>query len=139
MKCGAINGLVDASICIYSLNCINSLHSDALDLALANGTAAIGDIIFLEILQGFKSDKDYKNTKAQLSKLNHYEMFGQHRVNLCASNYRYLRMKGVTISSTAGVIISIFCIENKFPLFFKDKDFTQHIKYLGLLRASLKT
>ena len=131
--------LVDTSVWIDYLNNVNSPHSDVLDLALVNGTAAIGDIIFLEILQGFKSDKDYKKTKVQLSKLDQYEMFGQHMVDLCARNYRYLRKKGVTIRGTADVIIATFCIENKLPLLFKDKDFTPFVKYLGLLAAPLKT
>ena len=131
--------LVDTSVWIDYLNNINSPHSDALDLALINGTAAIGDLIFLEILQGFKSDKDYKNTKAQLSTLDQYEMFGSHMVELCASNYRHLRKKGITIRGTADVIIATFCIENKLPLLFKDKDFSPFVKHLGLPPSPLKT
>ena len=131
--------LVDTSVWIDYLNNIDSPHSNALDLALVDGTAAIGDLILLEILQGFKSDNDYKNTKAQLSKLDQYEMFGQHMVELCASNYRSLRKKGITLRGTADVIIATFCIENKLPLLFKDKDFTPFVQHLGLLPASLKT
>ncbi|MBL4744557.1 MAG: PIN domain-containing protein, partial [Cycloclasticus sp.] len=103
--------LVDTSVWIDYFNNVDSPHSSALDLALIDGSVAIGDIIFLEILQGFKSDKDYKNTKAQLSKLDQYEMFGNHMVELCANNYRSLRKKGVTIRGTADVIIATFCIE----------------------------
>lgn len=74
--------LVDTSDWIDYLNKVNSSHSNTLDLALVDATAAIGDLIFLEILQGFKSDKDYKNIKVQLSKLNQYEMFGPHMAGL---------------------------------------------------------
>ena len=131
--------LVDTSVWIDYFDNVDSPHCNALDLALVNGTAAIGDIIFLEILQGFRSDKDYKNTKSQLSKLDQYETFGHHMVELCASNYRNLRKKGITIRGTADVIIATFCIENKLPLLFKDKDFTPFVKHLGLLPASLET
>lgn len=131
--------LVDTSVWIDYFNNIDSAHSNALDLALANGTAAIGDIIFLEILQGFKSDKDYKNTKTQLFKLDQYEMFGSHMIELCANNYRALRKKGITIRGTADVIIATFCIENKLPLLFKDKDFSPFVKHLGLLPAPVET
>lgn len=131
--------LVDTSVWIDYLNNINSPYSDALDLALINGTAAIGDLIFLEILQGFKSDKDYKNTHKLLSTLDQYEMFGSHMVELCASNYRHLRKKGITIRGTADIIIATFCIENKLPLLFKDKDFSPFVKHLGLLPSPLKT
>jgi predicted nucleic acid-binding protein len=131
--------LVDTSVWIDYFNNVDSPHSNALDLALVDGTAAIGDIIFLEILQGFKSDKDFKNTKSQLSKLDHYEMFGRHMVELCASNYRGLRKKGISIRGTADVIIATFCIENRLPLLFKDKDFTPFVKHLGLLPVLLDT
>ncbi len=62
--------LVDTSVWIDYFNNLDSPHSNALDLALVEGTAAIGDLIFLEIIKGFRSDKDYKNTKSQLSVLN---------------------------------------------------------------------
>jgi predicted nucleic acid-binding protein len=131
--------LVDTSVWIDYFNNVDSPHSNALDRALVDGTAAIGDIIFLEILQGFKSDKDFKNTKSQLSKLDHYEMFGRHMVELCANNYRGLRKKGITIRGTADVIIATFCIENRLPLLFKDKDFSPFVKHLGLLPVLLET
>ena len=131
--------LVDTSVWINYLNGINTPHSDALDLALIDGTAAIGDIIFLEILQGFRSDKDYKNTKAQLSKLDQYELFGHHMVATCANNYRYLRKKGLTIRSTNDVIIATFCIENNIPLLFSDKDFLPFVKHLKLRSVTPKT
>jgi len=131
--------LVDTSVWINYFNGVNSPHSDALDLALVEGTAAIGDIIFLEILQGFRADKDYKNTKAQLSKLDQYELFGHHMIEVCADNYRSLRKRGITIRSTTDVIIATFCIENKIPLLFSDKDFLPFVKYLKLRTISPKT
>ena len=131
--------LIDTSVWIDYFNNIVNLHSKVLDMTLVEGTAAIGDIIFLEILQGFKSDKDYKNTKTQLSKLDRYEMFGHQMVEPCANNYRSLRKKGITIRSTTDVIIATFCIENNLPLLFKDKDFIPFTKHLGLLSASMET
>ncbi|MBL4681647.1 MAG: PIN domain nuclease [Pseudomonadales bacterium] len=131
--------LVDTSIWIDYLNDVNSPHCKTLDIALVEGTAAIGDIIFLEILQGIRNDKEYRKTKLQLSKLDQYEMFGQRMVEQCARNYRHLRKKGITIRGTADVIIATFCIKNKIPLLFKDKDFTPFMSHLGLLSAELET
>ncbi len=131
--------LVDTSVWIDYFNGIDNSHTITLDLGLIEGTAAIGDIIFLEILQGFRKDSDYKNTKTRLSTLEQYEMFGHRMVNNCAENYRSLRKKGITIRSTTDVIIATFCIENKLPLLFKDKDFVPFVDYLDLLPAPLKT
>lgn len=131
--------LVDTSVWIDYFNGVDNLHTTTLDLKLIEGTVAIGDIIFLEILQGFRKDSDYKNTKTRLSTLEQYEMFGHRMVNNCSENYRSLRKKGITIRSTTDVIIATFCIENKLPLLFKDKDFIPFVDYLNLLPASLKT
>jgi len=108
--------LVDTSVWIDYFNGVDNFHTTALDLGLIEGTAAIGDIIFLEILQGFRKNSDYKNTKTRLSRLKHYEMFGHRMVNNYAENYRSLRRKGITIRSTTDVTIATFCIENNFLL-----------------------
>jgi predicted nucleic acid-binding protein len=125
--------VVDTSVWIDYFNNVVSPHSNTLDVALVEGNVAIGDIIFLEILQGFRSDKDYKSTKTQLLKLDQHEMFGHQMVVLCANNYRSLRKKGITIRSTTDVLIATFCIENNLSLLFKDKDFIPFTKHLGLL------
>ena len=93
--------LVDTSVWIDYFNGNADKHTDALDQALEEGVAAIGDLIFLEILQGFRSDKEYKLAKERLSTLEQYEMFGNLMALKCAENYRALRKKGITIRRTA--------------------------------------
>ncbi len=124
--------LVDTSVWINYLNGANTRECEILDHALEDGIAAIGDIIYLEILQGFRHDKDYKNAKRELSQLDIFELFGQHMVEKCANNYRTLRKKGITVRSTNDVIIATYCIENKLPLLFADKDFLPFVENLKL-------
>ena len=52
--------LVDTSVWVDYLNGNANKFTDALDSALFNGDVVIGDLIFLEILQGIRSDKAYK-------------------------------------------------------------------------------
>lgn len=125
--------IADTSIWIDYFNGVDSQFTDALDSGLTDGVIAIGDIIFLEILQGFKSDKDYNLAKKSLSTLEQFEMFGHNQVLKAASNYRKLRKKGITIRKTNDVIIATFCIENKMPLLYLDKDFKPFVRYLGLI------
>ncbi|GAA4811124.1 ribonuclease VapC [Marinicella pacifica] len=125
--------IADTSIWIDYFNGVDSQFTDALDSGLTDGVIAIGDIIFLEILQGFKSDKDYNLAKKSLSTLERFEMFGHNQVLKAASNYRKLRKKGITIRKTNDVIIATFCIENKMPLLYLDKDFKPFVRYLGLI------
>ena len=124
--------LADSSVWISYFNGADTPHCSALDAALERDTVAIGDIIFLEILQGFRNDKDYNAAKTQLSKLDQCELFGSHMVEICAKNYRFLRKKGLTIRSTTDVIIASFCIEQNLPLLFSDKDFLPFVKHLKL-------
>jgi predicted nucleic acid-binding protein len=127
--------LVDTSVWIDYFNGNENEYTDALDKALINGTVAIGDLIFLEILQGFRNDKDYKRAKATLGMLDQYEMFNCNLSIKCADNYRALRKKGITIRKTTDVIIATFCIENQLPLLFSDRDFMPFVEKLGLSQA----
>jgi predicted nucleic acid-binding protein len=131
--------LVDTSIWIDYFNGNENKYTVALDLALIDGTVAIGDLIFLEILQGFKSDKHYQQAKKTLGTLDQYEMFNHRLAEICAENYRALRKKGVTIRKTTDVIIATFCIENEIPLLFSDRDFIPFVDYLGLATALEET
>lgn len=127
--------LVDTSVWIDYLNGIQSTHTDALDSGIVEGNVAIGDLIFLEILQGIRNDRDYRTTKQTLLTLEQYEMFGKEMAEKCAENYRALRKKGITARKTTDVIIATFCIEQEMPLLFLDRDFTPFVSHLGLLSA----
>ena len=131
--------LVDTSVWIDYFNGKSNLHTDTLDHALAEGTVAIGDLIFMEILQGFRDDSEYKKAKASLLTLDQYEMLNSQLALKGAENYRALRKKGVTIRKTADVIIATFCIENKLPLLFSDKDFKPFVDKLKLKSALAET
>ncbi len=125
--------LVDTSVWIDYFNGIDNACCDALDIALDDGIVAIGDLILLEILQGFISDADYRKAKTALLVLDQYVLFARGMAVTCADNYRVLRKKGITIRKTADVIIATFCIENRLPLLFSDKDFIPFVKHLGLI------
>lgn len=127
--------LVDTSVWIDYLNGIQSPHTDSLDAGIVEGIVAIGDLIFLEILQGIRDDGDYRTTRQTLSTLDRYEMFGSGMPEKCAENYRALRKKGITIRKTADVIIATFCIERKIPLLFVGRDFIPFVDHLGLVPA----
>lgn len=131
--------LVDTSVWIDYLNGVQSQHTDALDSGIVEGTVAMGDLIFLEILQGIRDDREYRTTKKTLMTLDRLEMFGQGMPEKCADNYRALRKKGITIRKTTDVIIATFCIERRMPLLFIDRDFIPFVDDLGLLTALPET
>lgn len=127
--------LVDTAVWIDYLNGNPTEYTDELDACLIKGTVVIGDLIFLEILQGFRNDHEYSIAKKTLSTLEQYQMFNSSMALKSANNYRKLRKSGITIRSTIDVIIATFCIENKIPLLFSDKDFRPFVDKLGLKSA----
>jgi len=130
--------LVDTSVWIDYFNGKDNLETDILDKALGNETVAIGDLILIEILQGFRVDKQYNMAKELLEPLQKFEMLGLNIAVKTADNYRKLRKKGITIRKTADVIIATYCIENNIPLLFTDRDFVPFVKHLGLQPVALK-
>ncbi|MCB0197046.1 MAG: PIN domain nuclease [Anaerolineae bacterium] len=131
--------LVDTSVWIDYLNGFQSQHTDSLDSGIVEGTVAMGDLIFLEILQGIRNDREYRTTKQALSTLDRLEMFGQGMPEKCAENYRALRKQGIAIRKTTDVIIATFCIERRMPLLFIDRDFTLFVDHLGMLSVLPET
>ena len=124
--------LVDTSVWIDYFNGQENKETNVLDAGLVEGIVAIGDLILLEILQGFRNDSDYNKATTTLATLEQYEMFGHYMVTRCADNYRALRKQGITIRKTTDIIIATFCIDNQFPLLFSDRDFIPFVKYLNL-------
>lgn len=67
--------LVDTGIWIDYFSSKTNKNTDLLDQSLIDSTVAIGDLIFLEILQGLRNDRDYRKAKPTLVMLDQYELF----------------------------------------------------------------
>ena len=124
--------LVDSSVWIDYFNGVESTETALLDEFLSTDTICIGDIILAEVLQGFRSDRDYKLAKEILTELPIYQIVTPELALVSADNYRKLRKKGITIRKSVDNWIATFCIENKIPLLFSDRDFNPYAEHLGL-------
>ena len=127
--------LVDSSVWVDYFNGRTTRATDHLHRLLGTEPVAIGDLILVEVLQGFRDDRSYDTAKELLSTLTAYELLGAGRAIAVAENYRTLRKKGVTVRKTTDAIIATFCIERRFPLLFSDRDFHPFVKHLGLQSA----
>ena len=124
--------LVDSSVWIDYFNGKKTPQTDWLDSSLGNTPLIIGDLILIEVLQGFESDKDFKTARDLLLSIPFLPMGGQDLALESAMNYRFLRKKGVTVGKTIEVIIGTFCIHYQLSLLHDDKDFAPMVKFLGL-------
>jgi predicted nucleic acid-binding protein len=115
--------LVDSSVWIDYFNGKRSWQTDLLDHMLSNVPIIMGDLILTEVLQGFKSDKDYETAKNHLDKLPFRQMGGYNVAIQSAQYYRQLRKAGVTVRKTIDIIIATFCIIEGLTLLHDDRDF----------------
>ena len=125
MKCAEINDmiLVDSSVWIDYFNGIDNGQTNYLHAHLGVKNFATGDLILVEVLQGFRAEKDFKKARELLSDLYFFDMIGQDMAYKAALNYRILKKRGFTIRKTIDVMIAIFCVENKLALLHNDRDF----------------
>lgn len=124
--------IVDTSVWIDYFNGIKSRETDLLDTLLGSEPIGVGDLIYMEVLQGFKSDTHFQRGKQLLDMLVFFEFGGKEIALKSARNYRFLRKKGITVRKTIDAIIATFCIEQDFQLLHCDKDFAPFATYLGL-------
>lgn len=124
--------LVDSSVWIDYFNGIDSRETNFLDTLLDAELLLVGDIIMVEVLQGFRHEADFRRARAALEQLEYRAMLGRDIALASASNYRRLRAKGVTVRKTIDMIIATFCMENRHQLLHTDRDFDQIEQHLGL-------
>jgi predicted nucleic acid-binding protein len=124
--------VVDSSIWIDYFNGKINKKTDWLDEALGIEPIIVGDIILVEVLQGFQNEKDFKTAKNLLLEFPFMEMLGRELAIKSSMNYRSLRQKGITVKKTIDVMIGTFCIHHNFSLLHNDKDFDPLEKHLKL-------
>ncbi|UAA38770.1 PIN domain nuclease [Paraneptunicella aestuarii] len=124
--------LVDSSVWIDYFNGNITPQTDYLDAALGHNEIIMGDLILLEILSGFRLDKDYNTAKELLTALDLHSLCNPELAIKASEYYRTLRKKGITIRKTIDIIIATYCLENDVPLLHSDKDFIPFIDLFSL-------
>lgn len=84
---------------------------------------SITEIIFTEILQGIKNDREFQAIKDYLLEFPMQRPKGIETYLHAVRIYRDCRKKGKTVRSTVDCIIAAICIENDLVLLHKDSDF----------------
>lgn len=128
--------VVDSSVWIDYFTGKDTPGADKLDSLLAEDLVAIGDLMLAEVLQGFRSDKDFRKAREMLLSLVVLNILDTDIALKSAANFRKLRRKGVTVRKTVDTIIATYCIENKLPLLHSDRDFQPFHEHLELRQAA---
>jgi predicted nucleic acid-binding protein len=124
--------VADTSAWIDYFRGVVAPHTDALDRALSESRIIIGDLILVELLQGFSSEREFQIAKQLMEGLEYRDFVGRDMAMAAAQNYRALRRQGITVRKTIDVLIATFCMENGFGLIHNDRDFDPMEQLLGL-------
>ena len=124
--------LVDSSVWIDYFRGKPTVQTDLLEGLLDSQELAIGDLIFMEVLQGCKLDKEFNEVRRLLGRLDLIVLGGEDIVVEAAKNYRRLRSLGVTVRGTVDVVLATRCILSGHQLLHSDRDFDAFERHLGL-------
>lgn len=124
--------LVDSSVWIDYFNGTITPQTDKLDGLLGHEALAVGDLILIEVLQGFDDDRDLHAARKLLASLTVVEIGGLDVAIAAAENFRALRKLGVTVRKTIDTMIATRCIESGYELLHSDRDFEPFVTHLNL-------
>ena len=127
--------VVDSSVWIDYFKGRDTEGTNRLDSLLGAELVAIGDLMLVEVLQGFRTDKDYRRARDMLLSLTVLNMLDMEIALKSAENFRKLSKMGITVHKTIDAVIATFCIENDFRLLHSDRDFDPFHTYLKLKNA----
>ena len=127
--------VVDSSVWIDFFNGVSTPEVDRLDALLGVTPLAIGDLILVEVLQGFRNERDVATARQLFLSLALLPLLEGSNPWKAADNYRQLRRKGITVRKTIDGIIATACIVANLPLLFSDRDFQPYVEHLGLVAA----
>jgi len=117
--------LVDTSVLIGYLKDARNRATAKFQRILDRGIPfGICDLVYLETLQGCRSEKDLKVVKKYLDTQVFYELKGgRESYAEAARMYFRLRRKGVTVGSSVDCVIARIAMENNLFLLHDDSDY----------------
>jgi predicted nucleic acid-binding protein len=124
--------LVDSSVWIDFFRNKPTVQAEWLDRNLSAEGLVVGDLILVEVLQGFKDDRGFNEAKRVLGRLEQVEVAGFDVAAEAARNYRKLRTLGVTVRGMVDVLIATRCLKNGLQLLHNDRDFDGFARHLAL-------
>ena len=124
--------VVDSSVWIDYFNGVETREIALLDGLLGVEPVMIGDLILMEVLQGFRNDRDARKARDALDSLVFEPMVGRDIALASVRNYRALRARGVTVRKSIDILIATFCMENGHRLLHCDRDFDPIEEFLAL-------
>ena len=127
--------LADSSVWIDYFRDKLTPQTDRLDLLLGSPELAVGDLVLVEVLQGYDGDREFNQALRLLNTMPIIPLCSEEIALQAARNYRTLRALGITVRKTIDTLIATRCITDGHALLYSDKDFDPFVAHLGLATA----
>lgn len=128
--------LVDSSVLIDIQCDRTTLATERLHRLVEDEQAiGIGDLMLVEVLQGIRGDRAFREAVVWLSRFEQVRISDERIARRAAEHYRTLRARGITVRKTIDTLIATRCILGGFPLLYSDRDFDPFVMHLGLISA----
>jgi predicted nucleic acid-binding protein len=116
--------VVDTSVWIAVLNEVDTPAArTCVELIERGEPVALTDVIFAEILQGLRDDREVAEVDRHLRAFPVLRLQSLDDFALAAELYRATRRHGLTIRKTLDCLIAAPCVRSNAPLLHADKDF----------------
>ncbi|MBA2724590.1 MAG: PIN domain nuclease [Actinobacteria bacterium] len=116
--------VVDTSVWIDVLNDVDSPKaSRCIELLEDGAPLALTEVIFTEILQGFRHEREASRVEKHLRAFPVLALDDLDDFALAAELYRKARRSGVTIRKTLDCLIAAPCVRDGVPILHADGDF----------------
>lgn len=124
--------IVDSSVWIDYLNRRLTPHTRWLRATQGVEEIGLTTVVLAEVLQGIRFDNRFRAAEQFLRTMPVFESLARQIAVQSASNYRKLRVLGITVRSAVDCLIATFCIERDFTLLHNNNDFEPFERHLGL-------
>lgn len=116
--------VVDTSVWIDVLNNTESAQASRCTELLEDGAPlALTDVVFAEILQGFRNDREARRVEKHLRAFPVLRLEDLDDFALAAELHRMARRAGVTVRKTLDCLIAAPCVRDGVPILHADDDF----------------
>jgi predicted nucleic acid-binding protein len=116
--------VVDTSVWIDVLNARDTPQARRCIELLEDGApVALTDVIFTEVLQGFRSEREAERVEEYLRLFPVLRLESLDDFALAARLYRQARRAGLTVRKTLDCLIAAPCVRRGVPILHADEDF----------------
>lgn len=116
--------MVDTSVWIDVLNDVDSPKaSRCIELLEDRAPLALTDVVYTEILQGFRDEREASRVDKHLRAFPILRLEDLNDFALAAELYRKVRRAGITIRKTMDCLIAAPCVRSGVPILHADEDF----------------